>query len=362
MNTTADQLPIDVWFRILTYCEPRDVLSSIVSCQHMYRNIAELIEETHDHFSNQQALWKYMIMSQFIDDSTKKREEAKTETSTSIYMFETTDEEFKFNKIHDQAEICDEKPIYWRKKYLEIIANRKNWVDKVKTQYTNQKKVKPRGTSYTKSKCADQKVRLIMCGKKEANKHQVLQNLSKFFKTETTYTPLPGIKDAITITRKKKPEIVIYMVDDPFDYVNSYDGCSYINGVIYVVDADSFPKNYTTIYRHFHDCCGEWKYLNLACLIVVNNGESYELSDAVSFDVDDIHTTTSQYASNVIGCTSVVLRLSELNTCSWYWNANSFIADTSKDKLVSEFTNLMSYIDTTKENKPVEVTFFNKLS
>jgi hypothetical protein len=353
MNTTADQLPIDVWFRILTYCEPGDVLSSIVSCQHMYRNIAKLIEETHDHFSNQQALWKYMIMSQFIDDSTKKREEAKTETSIR-YVIEVYNE-FKFNKIHDKAEICDEKPIYWRKKYLEIIANRKNWVDKVKTQYTNEKKVNTRETSYTKSKCADQKVRLIMCGKKEANKHQVLQNLSKFFKTETTYTPLPGIKDTITITRKKKPEIVIYMVDDPFDYVNSYDGCSYIDGVIYVVDAESFPENNLTIYKHFHDCRGEWKYLNLVCLIVVNNGENYELSDAVSFDVDNIHRWTSQYASNVIGCISVVLSLSELNTCK-----DILVSDTSKDILVSEFTNLISYIDTTKENKPVQVTFFNK--
>jgi hypothetical protein len=172
-----------------------------------------------------------------------------------------------------------------------------------------------------------------MCGKHINIVRQAATRLAASYKQD--FVPLDGIKDTFTIRLCSGELVIIHIIEQPYHYTRDCDGSTNVNGIIYVVDMNTFDKEYRQVYRHFHDIAGEFRANTLHCLLIGFDAEELTLEHPlVLHDPLNYNTETHYTPMDVmVG----VLRINEMFSCYWYKDSIVFYCNSTEQQLADIF-------------------------
>lgn len=218
---------------------------------------------------------------------------------------------FQFISKHTDTTHMYPTNIYWREKYVQLTQNKRIWVDKP---------LRKRDLALIEHlPKKDDFLRFVVCGVRGSNKHRVVHKIATMFNAKDhILVDQEGMVEIVTITVSKNcPKVVLYVSDDPHRYLLYHDGTSFVDGVVYVTNPETFPSDYKLIYRHFHDIIGEYKAVTLHCMVIAYDAENYDLVSHVNFHTNTVYLFSDQVVNTAADAVQIALRCNDLYTCHW---------------------------------------------
>jgi hypothetical protein len=263
-------IPDDIWFTLLEFLPVTDVFNCSLACIALFELVFD-VQEDHPNYYAQQMLWKRLCYTTFEDKSVEERERRSRSDCDAFYshtaMSERIFDQFYFDyasgenaNLHlydvDNFNLQD---FCWREMFIRILTRREEWKDCL---------VRKRQKANSYWDYCDHKahfdlnvLRFVVCGRASAQKDLFINKLIKLIGKDTDHydIALNGIEQVIHLKNvnilkdvnlytnhdsengtRTVDSVMLYTVESPYHFAKQFRGSVQVNGVIYIVDTNSF--------------------------------------------------------------------------------------------------------------------------